>query len=381
MSAYSGAAVGLDVTPLGAEQTGIGRYTYELLGALWRLGPDGAVVAVGNRGAAHVRLPDLSGADRGVLGPRLPSRAAWTFGALPWWLPRAGLGVFHGTSYYAPIIGPVPTVVTFHDMSVLACPDRHPRARVVRAQALLGRVARHASAIITPSAFSATEIVRWLGVPAERIHVVPGAAAGTFSRPLDTATIGAVAARFGLQPGFLLCLGTVEPRKNIGRVLQAAARLRRGGAPVRVVIAGRLGWGFRPILDQARALGLEGAVRFVGFVSDADLRGLMALASALVYPSLYEGFGLPVVEAMAAGLPVVTSRTGALAEVAGGAALLVDPYDTDAIADALQRASQDGDLRAVLRRRGLARAGEFSWERSARETLAVYATVIGSSGR
>ncbi len=373
-------AVGIDVTPLASTRTGIGRYTYELLDALWGLAPAPAVVPLGNRELAGERLPARDGGAPAVSGPRVRSRAAWTFLALPRWLGREGFAAFHGTGYYAPISGSVPTVVTLHDMSVFACPEAHPPARVLRARAILGRVARHATAIIAPSAFSADEAVRWLGVPGGAIRVIPGAASRCFRQPPDEAATRAVARRYGLNPGFHLFLGTVEPRKNLARVVEAVAMLRRRGDPVRLVVAGALGWGHRPVVERVRRLGLSDAVRFVGHVPDSDLAGLLSMATAVVYPSLYEGFGLPVVEAMASGVPVITSAVGAPAEAAGGAALLVDPLSADDIAAAMRTIACDVDLRADLRRLGLRRAGELSWATSARETLAVYAGVIDSSG-
>lgn len=372
--------VGLDVSPLGEPRTGIGRYAYELLGALWSVAQDQDIVPVGNRALADRDIPPRPTGSSTVRGPRFPSRAAWTFGLLPFWLPGAGMDLFHGTSYYAPFVRDVPTVVTFHDMTVLARPDLHPAARVLRARAVLRRVAERAAAIITLSESTKLDVTRCLEVAPERIHVVPGAAASCFRPSADPTGGREVLARYRLGGGgFLLAVGTLEPRKNLIRVIEAVGRLRRSGHPVRLVVAGRRGWNYRPIMQRVNCLGLSDAISFIGFVPDDDLACLMRAAAGLVYPSLCEGFGLPVIEAMASGLPVVTSATGALREVAGGAALLVDPTEVDSIAAGMLAVLDEGGGRQ-LRDAGLRRARQFTWHRTARATLSVYQGVVGQGG-
>jgi len=367
-------AVGLDVSPLGWAGSGIARYTYELLRALWEQGADPAVVPVGHRQLDAERLPAHPGAARRTHGPRFPSRAAWTFGLLPLWLRRSRLDVFHGTSYYAPLASGVPTVVTFHDLSTFICPEVHPRSRVVRARLMFPSVARAAAAIITPSEAARRDVADWLGIPLDRIHVVPGAPAAHF-QPMAAVPSAEVAHRYGLAPGYVLSLGTIEPRKNLARVIEAIERSSPTTGELRLVVAGHVGWMATPTLRRAEALVSRGIVRFLGHVPETDLPGLLSAATALVYPSLHEGFGLPIVEAMACGTPVITSHAaGATGETAGGAALTVDPLRVDEIADALD-AVRDPATRARLRDAGLRRAAAFSWSRSARETAAVYDAV------
>ena len=364
--------VGLDVSPLGA-RGGIGRYTFELLDALWADGSGPHVVPVGNRRLDTASLPPEHGAHPAVQGPRFPSRVAWTFGVLPLWLRRSGLDVFHGTSFYAPLGSGLPLVVTFHDMSVFVCPWTHPATRVLGARAMLGRVAAAAAAVVTPSDAARQDAIRWLDIAPDRVHVVPGAPAAHF-RPSEPRHAEGIAARYGLEPGYFLALGTMEPRKNLGSTVEAVARLRAAGHPIRLAVAGRPGWKWQPVLDKVQRLGLGGLVRFLGFVPDDDLPALMGAAAALVYPSLYEGFGLPILEAMACGSPVITTGSGATAEVAGGAAVLVDPRDPEAIALAMRSVLEPG-ARAGLVAAGLRRAADFSWTRSAREMLDVYRAV------
>jgi glycosyltransferase involved in cell wall biosynthesis len=367
--------VGLDVSALAGPRTGIARYTSELLRGLQAALPSESVIAIGHRPPSPV-------GDVRIRGPLFPSRGAWTFGVLPLWLnrPATGIDVFHATSYYAPLGSRVPAVVTIHDLSTFASPSLHPRSRVLRARLLMPVVARRAAAVIVPSRAVAGEVVARLGVPPELIHVVPEAPAEVFTRPVARADVDEVLARYGLEPGFSLAVGTLEPRKNLGRVVEAIGRLRcepGHDTKLRLVVAGPSGWKFGR--EEAAGRAVDG-VRFLGFVPDVDLRVLMAAARALVYPSLYEGFGLPVLEAMAAGLPVVTSGSGALAELAGDAALLVDPLDTDSIAAAMARLVVDPALGPRLAELGRTRAAAYSWERTARETLEVYRAALELSG-
>ena len=174
-------------------------------------------------------------------------------------------------------------------------------------------------------------------------------------------------------------MGTLEPRKNLTTLLQAFARLRRAGQvdpALRLVLAGARGWLDEPIFRTVRSFGLDEAVHFPGFIDDDDLPDLYRGAAAFVFPSLYEGFGLPVLEAMACGAPVVTSNTSSMPEVAGGAAMLVDPRDVDGLAAAIARVLRDEGLRARLRAAGLARARQFSWETAARQVLDAYAALV-----
>jgi glycosyltransferase involved in cell wall biosynthesis len=366
-------AVGLDVSPLDWPGSGIARYTYELCAALMGPGSDTTVVPVAPRRRTDDALPPSPGPRGRTVGPRFPSRAAWTFGLLPLWLRRSRLDVFHSTSYYAPLASGVPTVVTIHDLSTLIVPETHPRSRVIRARLLLRQVGAAAAAIITPSESVRADVAQWLDVPLGRIHVVPGAAAEHF-RPVPPAAAAEVARRYGLEPGYFLSLGTVEPRKNIGRTIQAVGRIGADGSGAPLVIAGRIGWRATATLREAEEPAVRGHVRFLGHVPEADLPGLVSAAAALVYPSLHEGFGLPIVEAMACATPVITSVGGATAETAGGAALTVDPLDVDAIAAAM-RAVRDPETRSRLSDAGRQRAATFSWSRSAAETVAVYEAV------
>ncbi|HBY45257.1 MAG TPA: glycosyltransferase family 1 protein, partial [Chloroflexi bacterium] len=211
----------------------------------------------------------------------------------------------------------------------------------------------------------------------ERVVTVPNGV-GDEMRPLGADEVAAFRARQGLTGPTLLFLGTLQPRKNLETLLRAWARTA-GETGWQLVVAGAAGWHHEPIFDLARELGIADAVRFVGFVPPEDLPLWHNAADAFVYPSLYEGFGLPLLEAMACGTPVVTSETPALREVVGNAGLIVGPRDVPALAQALLQLAREPELREELAARGLRRASEFSWRRTAAETAAVYRAAAGTT--
>ena len=310
--------VGLDTSPLVQTQAGTARYLRGLL--------------------AHNEYVKLTWGGTGR--PATVVRDAWWY---PHGLPHEarGLDVLHCPTFRGPARSRVPVVVTVHDLAVLRHPEAFNQWTRRYSRFAVPRVARAARRLIAVSEFTKGEIVELLGVPAERITVIPNGVGEPFA-PDGPASEG----------DYVLAVGTLEPRKNLAVVQQAA---ERSAAPLRVV--GARGWG---------DVQVDG---WLGRVSDSDLAALYRGARCLVYPSLYEGFGIPVLEAMACGTPVVTSRGGATEEVAGGAAVLVDPNDPAAVAAGIEEAaSRRDELRAL----GLERAAQFTWERVAAETRAVY---------
>ncbi len=213
------------------------------------------------------------------------------------------------------------------------------------------------------------------GVPAAKITVTYEAASPAFA-PQPPEAVSAVRERYGLPARYLLSVGTIEPRKNLGRVLAAFEQLRAEDLVDALVIVGKKGWLYDDFFARLDRSPAKQAVIFPGWVADADLPAVYAGASALAFPSEFEGFGLPVLEAMACGAPVVCSNTSSLPEVAGDAALLVDPLDTDALTVALRRVLSERSLASALRRRGAAQAARFSWARTAQETVAVYEQIL-----
>jgi glycosyltransferase involved in cell wall biosynthesis len=322
--------VGLDVSPLAQTRAGTARYVQALLDHLPR--------------EPGIELHELSGGGGGRVSTLLLD-AAWYPAVLPLTAHRTGLDVLHCPTFRAPPRPGVPLVVTVHDLAVLRHPEAFPRWTRTYSRLTVPRIVRAAARVIAVSEFTRRELTGLLDVPEEKIRVVPNAASPLFA-PDGPAADGE----------YLLAVGTLEPRKNLPRVAEAARHL---GLELRVV--GGEGWG------GVRAAG--NGVRPLGFVPDEELATLYRGARAVLYPSLYEGFGIPVLEAMACGAPVVTSAGTATEEVAGGAAVLVDPADPASIAAGIEEAL---DRRDELVRSGLRRAGEFSWARSAAATAEVY---------
>jgi glycosyltransferase involved in cell wall biosynthesis len=313
--------IALDVSPLRLTQAGTARYIESLLARNDGVEP----IAFGGGGRS------------GVLG-----RELWWY---PFRLARVDADVLHCTTYYGPLAPRTPTVVTVHDLAVWRHPDAFGRWTRTYVPRVVPRVVHAARRVIAVSDFTASELEHVLHVPRERIRVIPNGVDETFNPDGPRAS-----------GDYVLAVGTLEPRKNLERAIEAAGRL---GVELR--IAGEAGWGD---VDVQRP-----HVTSLGRVDDSELAELLRGARCLVYPSLYEGFGIPVLEAMACGTPVVTSRGGATEEVAGGAAVLVDPLDPADIAAGIERADRE---RATLRDAGLTRARAFTWDETAQRTRAVY---------
>ncbi len=282
----------------------------------------------------------------------------------------------HFTNSISPLGTRVPTVLTIHDMSLSLFPQFHPlRRRLTRP--LVRLCARKAKAIITVSESARRDMMRLWGLPPDGIHVVPEAPAPEFKPLKESEMLEQVRRRYGLSQRFILYVGTIEPRKNLTRLLRAFAGMRRRQVLThQLVLAGSLGWGFREVIESIDPLGLNDSVRFLGYVPFADLPALYNLSEFFVFPSIYEGFGLPVVEAMASGTPVISSRESSLNEVGGGAVEFIDPLEVESIEQALVRLATDEELRESLASEGLARVGRFSWRKAAQATLTVYRSVL-----
>jgi glycosyltransferase involved in cell wall biosynthesis len=288
-------------------------------------------------------------------------------GALPF-------DLFHGTDTIAPAISR-PTVITIHDVSTLLFPRHHTRLHRWFDRLSLPRMVKRATAVITDSEATRRDVIRLLGVPPHRVHAIHlGVDHRKFyvREPRKAQTV--ISASLHIPIPYILAVGTLEPRKNLIGLMQAYALLPSDRP--KLVLAGARGWGDNPIYQAARQLGLLDAIQFTGYIPDDVLPSLYAGAQCFVYPSLYEGFGLPALEAMACGAPVITSRTSSLPEVAGDAGLLVDPNDTLELARAMERLMRDGSLRDELRVRGIAQAAMFSWDQTARRTAGVYRLAV-----
>jgi glycosyltransferase involved in cell wall biosynthesis len=312
----------------------------------------------------------------GSRSKRKTIRLLYEYAFLPRAVRKHNVDLFHGPSNLLPLRKVVPYVLTIHDMSYFVDPRRYTRTKVMYWHAVSRRSAKLADYIITDSDYSKQDIIRYLDYPSDRIRVIAMAAHPRFRPILNHVALEEFRARYGLEGPYALCVGTLEPGKNLFRVVRAFAQLRNQGAhEYHLVLVGDKGWLYQDIFAEVRQLGLEKEVHALGHIPDDDLPLAYNCAELFVFPSLNEGFGLPVLEAMACGVPVVTSNCSALPEVAGDAACLVDPYDERAIAQAMQSVLSDTGKREELIQKGLRRSAMFSWERTARETLEVYEAV------
>ena len=374
--------VGLDVTSAVTQGAGIGRYTRELLRALAALDPHSAYRLFYAARAPAYPLPKLP-ANFHVR--RLPVHDIWL--ARIWQRARAPipvtwvtgpLDVFHSPDFVLPPPGRgTRTLVTVHDLSFVRDPASAAPGLRRYLETVVPRSVARADHVIAVSQATRSDLIELYHTPPEKISVVYEGVGAEFRPAADTT---AVRARYGLgQAPFVLAVGTLQPRKNYERLIRAFASAFPAPAEARLVIAGGRGWLYDSIFETVRAVGLAERVLFPGFVPDLDLPALYTAARVLAYPSLYEGFGLPMLEAMACGTPVVASTAACLPEVAGGAALLVPPTDVEALAQALQRAFSDETERGALAARGRARAAQFRWEAAAQQVLGLYHRLLSTA--
>lgn len=338
-----------------------------------RFGGDHGVALGGDHEEAPVRVVQ----SRWPTG-RPAVRVVWEQLVQPWVLQRVRADVAHGPVFVGPLVGRCPLVVTVHDLSFLRLPHLfRPANRLYLT--LFARVSvRRARRVIAVSAHAAQETAQLLGVPREKVCVVYHGVDPHF-RPLPPAEVAAFRRAAGLPQRFVLYVGTLEPRKNLVRLVEAFSRLQE--PDLYLVVAGPRGWYDEEVFKRVELLGLEQRVVFPGYVSSDALPLWYNAATVFVYASLYEGFGLPVLEAQACGTPVLASSSSGVPEAAGDAAVLIDPGSVEAIAVGLRRLLEDESLREGLRQRGLAHAAGFSWERTAAETVAVYRLAALAEGK
>jgi glycosyltransferase involved in cell wall biosynthesis len=288
-----------------------------------------------------------------------------------------GAELFHATEHLLPPLGELPTVLTVHDMIFKLFPQHQKRLNYWYLNATMPLYCRRASAIITVSESSRQDILKQYGIGPDKVTVIYEAASPDF-QPQPVAVVEEVRARYGLPERFLIHVGTIEPRKNLTRLVEALRLLREEGLDIPLVVVGQKGWLYTGLFHRLEELAMEDHVQFLGYVAISDLPLLYSAATLAAMPSVYEGFGLPVLEAMACGTPVVCSNASSLPELGGGAVRYFDPYDAGAMAAAIRSVWTREALREEMREQGLAQAAKFSWERAAEETLALYEGVLAS---
>jgi glycosyltransferase involved in cell wall biosynthesis len=375
--------VGLDAHLLSLAQSyraaGINGYIYELLNRLPAHAPgEPPLEFVAYLREAAYRAPAGLNVARSRWDTANPwRRIAWEQSVLA--AASRSLDLLHGMAFATPLAAACPTVVTVHDLSFLRFPDAFRRPNRAYLSALTRLSARRATRVIVGAESTRRDVIELCGVQPARVVTVPYGVTDAFA-PAARAEVEEFRRRKGLPDQFILFLGTLEPRKNIGRLIEAYAALReRIASPPALVIAGGKGWFYENLFSQVSRLGLGADVLFTGYVPGEELVWWYRSALMFVFPSLFEGFGLPVLEALACGTPTITSNLSSLPEVAGNAALLVDPYDTEGLVRAMVSLLNEPELRAELSKAGVRQAEQFPWSRTARETAAVYRSALSAS--
>ncbi|MBC7236589.1 MAG: glycosyltransferase family 4 protein [Chloroflexi bacterium] len=349
---------------------GVSRYIAKLMAHLPQVDPDTEYVAFWGGGVDAPPTWRICPSPWRTRWP--PARIAWEQLCQPIAARRAGLHLLHAPVYVGPLLGKCPLVITVHDLSFFRYPHLFRPFNRRYLQHFACWSASRARRIIAVSQSTARDVIEWLRVPEEKVVVVPNGVDEEM-RPRAEAELELFRLGHGLPPKMILFLGTLEPRKNIPTLLAAYAELRRRGyVEHTLILAGARGWYYEEIDRTIERLCLGDKVRFVGYVPTEELSLWYSAADLFVYPALYEGFGLPPLEAMACGTPVVVSNVSSLPEVVGEAGLTADPRDPHALAEAMARALVDSALRARLRQDGLARAATYSWRVTAERTAQVY---------
>lgn len=354
-------------------QAGVSRYIQHLAAALPEVAPEDQFVLFSRSEIATERAGCSAVS---VVESRWPTehplaRIAWEQLVGPGAARQQRLDVLHAPVNVGPFLGRTPTVVTVHDLAFMIYPEQYPAAKRHYLRLMTSLSVRRASRVIAVSEATARDVEQYLRVPANRISAIPNGVDPSMAPVDDPRRQAELRNRYQLPERWLLFVGTLQPRKNLIGLLRALASVA-GEIDLPLVVAGGKGWMYSDVFAEVKTLGISNRVLFVDYVAPQELALWYSAATAFVYPSLYEGFGLPVLEAMACGTPVLTSSVSSLPEVAGDAAIRVDPTNSEQIGAGLVKIVTDAPLREELRRRGLEQAARFSWEETARRTAAVY---------
>lgn len=369
--------IGVDGNEANTEQrVGIGEYAYELLTQFAALKAPRITFNVYLKEHPRKDLPQSNELwQYHVFGPK----KFWTQFALPRRLyfgkPRPD--VFFSPTHYAPRFSPVPTVISVMDLSFLRFPELFKASDLYQLKSWTAYSVRNAKRILTISSSSKSDIIKTYGISEDHVVITyPGLKT---MQPLSPQinTMTRLQSHYGIKNNYILFVGTLQPRKNIARLIEAFAKIRSDIPDVQLVVVGKKGWLYEEILAAPKKFGVQDSVVFLDFVPDQDLPALYSHARFFILPSLYEGFGLPVLEAMQQGCPVITSNISSLPEAGGEAALYIDPESVDDMADKMKKLLRNDSLRKELIEKGKKQVARFSWEKTARETLAVLEEVGG----
>lgn len=369
--------IGIDLIPIIGGGAGLQRYAQQLIEGLAKFGHENEYVLFLNEkvyNSFSIKQDNFKN-----IKVRTPPRTRFVFGQiyLPFRSIFENLDLLHSPVSASPYFTSKKSVVTVLDLTFLLYPETMTKRSRFYWDFFMRLSIKKAWRIITMSESTKGDLINYFGVPDKKIRVIHISLIEDLSRSkLAKSHIERVKKKYGLPERYILYLGTLEPRKNIKRLVQAFYKVKKkGDIEYKLIIAGKKGWLFSDIFQVVNDLDLRDDVIFTGFIPDKDLPGIYSGAALFVFPSLYEGFGLPPLEAMACGTPVITSNVSSLPEVVGNAAILIDPYNIEELADAIYRVLSDANLRSEMINKGLSQVKKFSWERCARETLRVYEEV------
>ena len=370
--------IGIDATALPAQPVGVGNYIIQFVKALAKMDIDYELIVFAQKSKRDLfDIPNDENLHWVIVPDKSPMyRLIWEQTTFPKLVHRAEVDLLHSLHYTQPIRLGCPSIVTIHDMTFFLFPDLHTRSKRLFFPFAIRSSVRRADALIAISESTRQDSIRLLGVSPQKIFTTQLGITDEFRVVKDNELLAKVREKYDLPEEFVLYVGLVEPRKNIPFLIRAYKSLADEGIKHNLVIVGRIGWMYQEVFKQIEELGLEGRVQFTGYLPQDDLPMVYNLASLFVYPTKYEGFGLPALEAMACGTPVVTTAISSLPEIVGDAGLLIPPGDEQALASAMAEVLHDSTLFNQLRTRGLQRSEHFTWERTAQQTLKVYQQVL-----
>jgi glycosyltransferase involved in cell wall biosynthesis len=369
--------IGIDATALPPQPVGAGNYIIQLVRALAGLNcEDDFVVIAQKMGARQIGVAERPGFKVSIVPDRNPAaRLVWEQLVLPLMVRQLEISVFHSLHYTRPLWLPCKSVVTLHDMTFYLFPELHTRSKRFFFPLAIRASARLADALIADSESTRLDAIRLVNILPDKIHTALLGVDPSFRPIRDEGRLKDIQEKFNLPKRFILYVGLVEPRKNLPGLIQAYRELVDQGTNHHLVVVGRIGWMSEGIFEMVEKLGLSERIRFTGYIPQEDLPWVYNLSDLFVYPTRYEGFGLPALEAMACGVPVITTNVSSMPEIIGDTGVLVEPHNATALADAITRTISNSQLMAELAVKGLERAKQFTWERTACETLRVYRKV------
>jgi glycosyltransferase involved in cell wall biosynthesis len=370
--------IGIDATALPSQPVGAGNYIIQFIKALAQIDIDfELVVFIHQSKRALFDLPVDAKIQWRLVADKSPmQRLIWEQIILPGQVRSARIDLLHSLHYTQPVRLGCSSVVTIHDMTFFLFPHLHTRSKRLFFPFAIRTSIRRADALVTISESTRQDTIRLLGVTPQKIFTTQLGVNDEFHVIEDKELLTEVRQKYGLPKEYILYVGLVEPRKNIPSLIRAYKSLIGQGTKHSLVIVGRFGWMYQEVIEQTEKLGLKDRVQFTGYIPQDDLPIVYNLASLFVYPTRYEGFGFPALEAMACGTPVITTDISSLPEIVGDAGMLVPPDDEQALTTAIAKVLTDSTLYDQLKTKGLLRAKYFTWERTARETLKVYQHVL-----